>query len=1322
MPPAQPLLLLASALLAAAFSSGGGSGDADDGSPLAQTCDALTLCTIPDNGTTRCPDGMHMVAPPVRSDVYVLATEDGSASYTPGQLLPLTISVTRRRIVGKRDLGATLVGNESSKYIGLLLYAVSLGDAAETKVGSWEIPLEVPPRFWLPPDLGCAAQAVMHANAAPKAFVERFIFRAPEAGSGTLVFRGLVKQGDTNAGAFYWLGAGDGQPPAAGIAGGDLTLTEGPSPPASSVAWRRAGAGETCEEACEQAALACDGAALASVQKAAAFASAVVPHQICRLPLLESCDGPSASRLRDGYCWYAPTAKCAATSEPATCEAPPADDSALGARLCACTDASRRRALLEVEGTGTSAAGAAAAAAVAEAPPTSDAAELSAAHLAAARGCPNARLASRPGAQPCPSGTRALADSAARAEGVQLAGPFGSAALVVAVAALAGAMLAQRALRRRGAPQASVGLLAFFADVGSAHNWINAPRSRTGKLSMTVPCPKRQRFSHPDIVVNRGQPFMIEWQVGHPRSHNFFAMVAAEHEGKLASHTEAMLWEYISDAPLDAAKFEEPYWDKHHVGYVGSGGGATSEAAFQAQDKIKIEPGDVVAPQRPWAFECPYAMVVDPNRTQENPGCSECNSGPTGIADCGSVARWKYPDYDVASDVRVAYYNPKLPWIEAVWMYKNPRNHWPKQFDIARMTFPTHVQSVGQHIVHWMWRGYRDCIDVDILPDNVPVPNTSGAMYGYKASAQDEWIRLDHAQVPKGKYSVFRHSKSNCGRGWPMYKFQTCFVIPPEGEIIFHRKDGYSSGNWDRSFALQRCKDRCTETSLANCQGVQVVPLEPPPAVLFNTTDVWNIPWGVGDCVEQGTHCLKAGTPGHPKGSLVCYPIDFDSFPSAEIAEPWEVAPDDPRDEVFYSTLFLRTEAWHFDGPTLGSSCGDACASSGGQEVAPWRFGDACLSCGLAQSILDNFSAATVPTWTLDDTCELCSRPQVAEYTVPSPPASCSGAGACPTPTDGAPPPPPPPAPPSCVEPGLTAIEGYPCALQLGAMELRYELKPERLRAQLYCAMCTEGWLGLGFAATPGVMLGATAVLGWTGGNVSLYSLDSKDPASAVTLLPPAAQQALSTAHISITDEGVTLTVVVADAALAPELFAASLLYAAGSSATAPSYHGTTRGARPTSLLSAAGGLSPLPPPLPPVPPPSNTPIAAAPERPPPASPQLQLADSSAAVTELLGLQGLELAAASFVAGGLLVALLCGAGILARRYRYRRDQKHLAETRTSMVAVDRGKAAAPLSPSTPPQPPPAPPRLPPGWEQHETDEGDMYYHNAATGATRWDRP
>ena len=67
----------------------------------------------------------------------------------------------------------------------------------------------------------------------------------------------------------------------------------------------------------------------------------------------------------------------------------------------------------------------------------------------------------------------------------------------------------------------------------------------------------------------------------------------------------------------------------------------------------------------------------------------------------------------------------------------------------------------------------------------------------------------------------------------------------------------------------------------------------------------------------------------------------------------------------------------------------------------------------------------------------------------------------------------------------------------------------------------------------------------------------------------------------------------------------------------------------------------------------------------------------------------------------------------------------------SMVAITpRAKAAAPLASTTPPwpgplappAPPAAPPSLPPEWEQHETDEGEAYYYNRVTRATRWDHP
>ena len=230
--------------LCLAFSGGGGEGGAG------QTCDAISLCDRSwDGGAASCPPGMTKVAPPERSEVYSVSSP--TATYVGDELVEIHVRVTAPLIQAKRDAGvlqcncdmntvegcalgylpcddATLTEPhlESSKYIGLLLYAVVEGDATEAKVGQWELPAEVPPRFHAPTDAGCGGRALMHANANAKNFFHRFHLRAPPAGSGTLVVRALFKQGDTNGGAFYWAGGAGGGPPTPGAAGGDLTLQE----------------------------------------------------------------------------------------------------------------------------------------------------------------------------------------------------------------------------------------------------------------------------------------------------------------------------------------------------------------------------------------------------------------------------------------------------------------------------------------------------------------------------------------------------------------------------------------------------------------------------------------------------------------------------------------------------------------------------------------------------------------------------------------------------------------------------------------------------------------------------------------------------------------------------------------------------------------------------------------------------------------------------------------------------------------------------------------------------------------------------------------
>lgn len=324
-----------------AFSSGGGD-PGRQGSPAWQSCDAIYVC-----GSGVCPSGMSLVAPPVRSDTYTLRTGRGPShnldptQYVPGELLPLYLQVTRRQIPGKEDAGRIIVANETAKYIGMLVYAVKANDATEPKVGGWEVPLENSPSMWTPPDApGCDKKALMHAGAETKRYTERLMFRAPPAGTGPITFRALVKQGETNKGAFYWPLAPAATyshlEPSAGLPSGDLTLLErtAPAPPRP---WAYRGTvSQTCTEVCAQHGnLVCDANALTATDTATELAAAIETSFLCAPPFYTTCSAaaPQMSGLGDGLCWYR-EATCATPPNP--CEVVPEAKFESSLRLCPC--------------------------------------------------------------------------------------------------------------------------------------------------------------------------------------------------------------------------------------------------------------------------------------------------------------------------------------------------------------------------------------------------------------------------------------------------------------------------------------------------------------------------------------------------------------------------------------------------------------------------------------------------------------------------------------------------------------------------------------------------------------------------------------------------------------------------------------------------------------------------------------------------------------------------------------------------------------------------------------------------------------------------
>jgi len=261
----------------------------------AKKCDALGLCTHPSSGAyldpttgeVGCPWGMHLVTAPERSDAYIVSTapygETGPTSYTPGQYM---------------DIHVITVGPQYMKFLGILMYAVQVSDGLgpegcpspgcdgkeEVKLGMWEVTNNM---FQVSEP--CGGQAITHSNADPKPYHNVFRWKAPEVGSGDVMFRVVIKQGSTNMGHFWWP-----------MTAGDLMLTEGPAESISE--WFSGDVSLTCSAICAAQNRECDRSM--PTGNLGHYSHHVGKTQSCQLPLLSTCSRTAPSRDEEGYCWF----------------------------------------------------------------------------------------------------------------------------------------------------------------------------------------------------------------------------------------------------------------------------------------------------------------------------------------------------------------------------------------------------------------------------------------------------------------------------------------------------------------------------------------------------------------------------------------------------------------------------------------------------------------------------------------------------------------------------------------------------------------------------------------------------------------------------------------------------------------------------------------------------------------------------------------------------------------------------------------------------------------------------------------------------------
>ena len=144
---------------------------------------------------------------------------------------------------------------------------------------------------------------------------------------------------------------------------------------------------------------------------------------------------------------------------------------------------------------------------------------------------------------------------------------------------------------------------------------------------------------------------------------------------------------------------------------------------------------------------------------------------------------WQLPRSYVANDEKAAYTNARWPWVQAVWKVYI-RGHLPRQSHVVRVEFPRTLTVLGPHIVHFLWRGYTGCIDVDVLGDDKVVLNTSRHMMGYRAPDNSyRLIKYDHTAFDVGTYGlVGLNTNPGCQRDCVRAR-RGCWVVPPPGHV-----------------------------------------------------------------------------------------------------------------------------------------------------------------------------------------------------------------------------------------------------------------------------------------------------------------------------------------------------------------------------------------------------------------------------------------------------------------------------------------------------------------------------------------------------------
>jgi len=273
----------------------------------------------------------------------------------------------------------------------------------------------------------------------------------------------------------------------------------------------------------------------------------------------------------------------------------------------------------------------------------------------------------------------------------------------------------------------------------------------------------------------------------------------------------------------------------------------------------------------------------------------------------------------VAGDKRAKYTNPKVPWIISVHKFALHEDT-PAEMDMALMEIPAGYPG-GQYVVQYLWNGYYDCVDVNVLD------KSSTDIFG-SPTTDVSLDRIDHCMF---------------NMTLPNFQVQPgCIELKPGDSPIG---------------CIQACANHDSPV-YERCHGVQISPVNLPPAAKF--PGMYQA--GTSHLPTWGQAC-GATFPNFGADSSVCYPIRVGDTPI--VGPPYKIVTD-PEDPVFYSTCYRKAASgWAFK-----DSC-PKCKPPVPQTTNKFGYTEqnSCITC---RDMYSNLSPLVTPAWNTGAECFAC--------------------------------------------------------------------------------------------------------------------------------------------------------------------------------------------------------------------------------------------------------------------------------------------------------------------------------------------------------------